>query len=78
MFDAEEMEENQRNNAKLDAKELEQLLREGAYAVLLEDNNEEMKTFCEQDIESILGKLQIFCCALSLSGSYLTLFSYLS
>jgi hypothetical protein len=55
-FDAEEMEENQRNSAKMDSKELEQLLREGAYAVLLEDNNEEMKTFCEQDIDSILDQ----------------------
>ena len=55
-FDAEEYEENQRNSAKMDAKELEQLLREGAYSVLLEDNNEELKTFCEQDIESILDQ----------------------
>ena len=55
-FDAEEYEENQKNTAKMDAKELEQLLREGAYAVLMEDSNEELKTFYEQDIDSILDQ----------------------
>ena len=55
-FDADEYEENQKNSAKMDAKELEQLLREGAYAVLMEDSNEELKTFYEQDIDSILDQ----------------------
>jgi len=40
--------------AKIDAKEMEALLRQGAYAVLLEDDVEAVKEFCEQDIESIL------------------------
>jgi hypothetical protein len=34
-FDKEDFDETDKNNAKLDAKEMEQLLREGAYAVLL-------------------------------------------
>ena len=55
-FDADEYEENQKSTAKMDAKELEQLLREGAYAVLMEDSNEELKTFYEQDIDSILDQ----------------------
>jgi hypothetical protein len=33
---------------------MEQLLREGAYAVLLEDDTEAIKEFCEQDIEKLL------------------------
>jgi len=32
----------------MDSKELEQLLRQGAYAVLLEDDAEVVKQFCEQ------------------------------
>lgn len=55
-FDAEEYEENQKNSAKMDSKELEQLLREGAYAVLMDDNTEELKQFYDQDIDSILDK----------------------
>jgi len=43
-----QIEENQKNNAKMDSKELEQLLRQGAYAVLLEDDAEVVKQFCEQ------------------------------
>jgi hypothetical protein len=49
-----DIEENNKNSAKLDAKEMEQLLREGAYAVLLEDDTEAIKEFCEQDIEKLL------------------------
>jgi hypothetical protein len=41
-------------STKLDAKEMEQLLREGAYAVLLEDDTETIKQFYEQDIDQIL------------------------
>lgn len=46
--------ENANNSSKVDAKEMEQLLREGAYAVLLEDDTEAIKEFCEQDIDKIL------------------------
>lgn len=49
-----EMDENAKNNAKVDAKEMEQLLREGAYAVLLEDDTDMVKEFYEQDIDKIL------------------------
>jgi hypothetical protein len=35
---------------------MEQLLREGAYAVLMEDNEDDVKAFCEQDIDSILDQ----------------------
>lgn len=41
---------------KMDAKEMETLLRQGAYAVLLEDDAEAVKEFCEQDIDSILDQ----------------------
>ena len=43
-----DLEEDSKGNAKLDAKELEALLRQGAYAVLLEDDAEIVKQFCEQ------------------------------
>jgi len=39
---------------QVDAKEMEQLLREGAYAVLLEDDTDMVKEFYEQDIDKIL------------------------
>jgi hypothetical protein len=38
---------------KMDAKEMEQLLRQGAYA-LLEEDESAMKEFCEKDIDEIL------------------------
>lgn len=44
----------ERKGPKIDAKEMEQLLREGAYAVLLEDDAEIMKEFYEQDIDNLL------------------------
>jgi hypothetical protein len=37
----------------MDAKEMEQLLREGAYAVLLEDDSEIIREFYEEDIEQV-------------------------
>ncbi|CAE7663537.1 Chd6, partial [Symbiodinium microadriaticum] len=40
--------------SKVDAKEMEALLRQGAYAVLLDDDAEAVREFCEQDIESLL------------------------
>lgn len=40
--------------SKVDAKEMETLLRQGAYAVLLDDDTEAVREFCEQDIESLL------------------------
>lgn len=46
--------ENANSNLKMDGKELEQLLKEGAYSVLLEDNSEEIKEFFDQDIEKLL------------------------
>ena len=39
---------------QVDGKEMEQLLREGAYAVLLEDDTDAVKEFYEQDIDKIL------------------------
>ena len=41
---------------KMDAKELEQLLREGAYSVLLEDGDADAVEFYQQDIDSILAQ----------------------
>lgn len=38
----------------MDAKDMERLLRDGAYSVLLEDDSEAVKEFYEQDIEKIL------------------------
>lgn len=46
--------EEAKNNAKMDSKEMEQLLKEGAYSVLLEDNSDEIKEFFDQDIEKLL------------------------
>ena len=40
----------------MDAKEMEQLLREGAYAVLLQDNEDEIREFFDEDIDKILEK----------------------
>lgn len=53
-FNDAEMDENAKGSAKMDAKEMEQLLREGAYAVLLEDDADVIKEFYEQDIDKIL------------------------
>ena len=41
-FNDQDFEESQKTNAKMDAKEMEQLLREGAYAVMM-DNDDEIK-----------------------------------
>lgn len=41
---------------KMDAKEMEALLRQGAYAVLLEDDEGAVNEFCEQDIDSLLDQ----------------------
>jgi predicted NUDIX family phosphoesterase len=49
-----EFDDVERKGPKIDAKEMEQLLREGAYAVLLEDDAEIMKEFYEQDIDNLL------------------------
>jgi len=53
-FNDSELEEENKKNEKMDTKELELLLREGAYAVLLEDDADNIREFCEQDIESLL------------------------
>lgn len=45
---------DQEDNSKIDAKEMETLLRQGAYALMMEDDSEIVKEFCEQDIESLL------------------------
>ena len=52
-FTDQDYEENQKSAMKLDAKEMEQLLREGAYAMMLDDD-EEVKQFFAQDIDKIL------------------------
>lgn len=49
-------EEGQEQGQKMDAKEMEVLLRQGAYAVLLDDEADAVNEFCEQDIESILDQ----------------------
>ena len=38
------------------SKEMEQLLKKGAYALLEDENDEEGKAFCADDIENILAK----------------------
>jgi superfamily II DNA/RNA helicase len=53
-FNDADLDDNTKANAKMDAKEMEQLLREGAYAVLLEDDTDMIKEFYEQDIDKIL------------------------
>merc|ERR1711871_1060301 len=54
-FNAEEH-EDQHAALKIDSKEMEKLLREGAYAVLLEDNNDEENEFMKQNIDDILNQ----------------------
>ena len=44
------------DDGKPTAKEMEQLLKKGAYALLGDDNDEITKSFCADDIESILAK----------------------
>lgn len=44
------------DDGKPTAKEMEQLLKKGAYALLGEDNDEITQSFCSDDIESILTK----------------------
>lgn len=43
-----------KTTSKVDAQEMEQLLREGAYAVLMEDDSDALKDFFEQDIDKLL------------------------
>jgi hypothetical protein len=47
-----------KNSAKMDAKEMETLLRQGAYAVFNDEADADniVKEFCEQDIDSILDQ----------------------
>ena len=54
-FNADEH-EDQSAALKIDSKEMEKLLREGAYAVLLEDNNDEEIEFMRQNIDDILNQ----------------------
>lgn len=44
------------DDGKPTAKEMEQLLKKGAYALLGDDNDEITQSFCADDIESILAK----------------------
>jgi len=44
------------DDAKPTNKEMEQLLKKGAYALLEDDNDEVVKQFCADDIDSILAK----------------------
>jgi superfamily II DNA/RNA helicase len=55
-FDAIEMDEAQEKKDKVDTKEMEQLLREGAYAVLMEEDDGEAEDFLADDIDKILQK----------------------
>ena len=55
-FEGEEGNELDQQSQKMDAKEMEVLLRQGAYAVLLDDDTDAVKEFCEQDIDSILDQ----------------------
>ena len=56
-FDAIEMDEQEKKRDKgPDAKEMEQLLREGAYAVLMEEDDGEAEDFLANDIDQILQK----------------------
>merc|ERR1711871_381889 len=56
-FGAEQQQTPADNNkdSKIDAGEMEQLLREGAYALLTEENDSELREFCEQDIDQLLA-----------------------
>ncbi len=45
-----------KTDSKMDAKEVELLLRHGAYSALLDDDAEAVRQFCEQDIESLLDQ----------------------
>ena len=51
-----DLDKSEKDNKKVDAAEMEALLREGAYAVLMDDNEEDIKEFCEEDIDQILTK----------------------
>lgn len=48
--------EKEKEDDKPTQKEMEQLLKRGAYALLEDDNDEVTKQFCADDIESILAK----------------------
>lgn len=48
--------EKETEDDKPSQKEMEQLLKKGAYALLEDDNDEVTKEFCADDIESILAK----------------------
>merc|ERR1712159_99851 len=50
------MEEAKDEANKVDAKEMEQLLREGAYAMLMEDDDGDAQDFMSNDIDQILQK----------------------
>jgi hypothetical protein len=54
--DMDEFEAAKNAENKMDAKEVELLLRHGAYSIMLEDDAENVKQFCEQDIESLLDQ----------------------
>ena len=48
--------EKDKDDGKPTQKEMEQLLKRGAYALLEDDNDEETRQFCADDIDTILAK----------------------
>ena len=48
--------EKDKDDGKPSQKEMEQLLKRGAYALLEDENDEETKQFCADDIDTILAK----------------------
>lgn len=52
----EDDEDGEADGEKMGAKEMEILLRQGAYAVLLDEDADDVKEFYEQDIDSILDQ----------------------
>lgn len=50
-----ESEEAGKSSAKMDSKEVETLLRHGAYAALMDDDTEAVKEFCEQVLMFVPG-----------------------
>lgn len=48
--------EKDKDDGKPSQKEMEQLLRRGAYALIEDENDEETKQFCADDIDTILAK----------------------
>ncbi|KAL9976050.1 hypothetical protein ACROYT_G013284 [Oculina patagonica] len=48
--------ENASNNQSLSKREIEDLLRKGAYGAIMEEENDDSSKFCEEDIDQILER----------------------